>query len=93
MVKDASKSLTEYQVDISGVLDNRWSEWFDGFSIQIINSNPSISRLQGSVRDQASLRSLLEKIWDLNLTIIRVERLEAKKHNGGYHAKILHFRS
>jgi hypothetical protein len=75
MMKNASTSLTEYQVDISGNLENHWSDWFDGFSIKIIQNDPFITRLQGPIRDQAALRSLLEKIWDLNLVILHVERL------------------
>lgn len=35
-----------------------------------------ITELTGPVVDQAALRSLLSKIWDLNLTLISVARVE-----------------
>jgi len=34
-----------------------------------------ITTLTGAVIDQAALRSLLTKIWDLNLTLISVTRV------------------
>jgi hypothetical protein len=36
-----------------------------------------VTRLEGSIIDQAALHGLLNKLRDLRLTIITVERLEA----------------
>jgi hypothetical protein len=69
--------MTEiYQVKVRGVLDNRWSEWFNGMEIQIESTSDgdSITTLTGPVADQASLRGIVSKLWDLNLTIISVNR-------------------
>ena len=36
----------------------------------------SITTLTGPVADQAALRGILTKVWDLNLTLISVTRIE-----------------
>jgi hypothetical protein len=35
--------------------------------------------LTGTVADQAKLRGLLSKIWDLNLTVLSVNRIEPEE--------------
>jgi hypothetical protein len=35
-----------------------------------------VTRLEGPVRDQAALRGLLNRLWDLHLTIVTVQRLD-----------------
>ena len=37
----------------------------------------NITTLSGAVVDQAVLRGILDKIWDLNLVLISVIRIEA----------------
>lgn len=56
------------------MLDPSWSEWFDGLLIQIEseNQNQPASLLSGRIADQAHLRGILIKIWDLNLKVISV---------------------
>ncbi|MCU0485945.1 MAG: hypothetical protein MUC85_07505 [Anaerolineales bacterium] len=61
-----------YQIRIQGMLDASWSDWFDGFNIQIDGGE---SVLQGTVIDQAALHGVLAKINDLGLTIISVMQL------------------
>ena len=36
-----------------------------------------VTTLTGPVADQSALRGILSKIWDLNLTLISVRRIEA----------------
>lgn len=62
-----------YQIRVQGRLEERWSDWFDNFTI-LGDGNQTI--LTGPVADQAALRGLLNKIWDLNLTLISLERVE-----------------
>jgi len=60
-----------YQIRVQGKLDEHWSDWFNGMAI---TSESGITTLTGAVMDQARLRGILSKIWDLNLTVISVER-------------------
>jgi hypothetical protein len=72
-----------YQIKMEGVLDEKWSDWFNGMSIAFerTGDGPPITTITGAVADQAKLRGMLSKIWDLNLTLISVTRLESEKDN------------
>jgi hypothetical protein len=66
-----------YQVQVQGWISERWANWFDGMAMtyQGTEDDSPITVLTGPVVDQAALRSLLTKIWDLNLTLISVIRV------------------
>ena len=64
-----------YQIKIEGILDPRWSTWFDGFTVVQEIENPGLTTITGCVTDQAALRGILNKLWDLNLILISVSRL------------------
>lgn len=61
-----------YQIEVEGQLDESWSGWFSGMTL---TSQDDVSTLIGPLADQAALRGLLSKIWDLNLTLVSVIRL------------------
>jgi hypothetical protein len=63
-----------YQVRVKGTFDERWSEWFDGFTIVPQSDNQTL--LTGSVTDQIALHGLLSKIRDLGLPLLSVVRIE-----------------
>jgi hypothetical protein len=63
-----------FQIKVKGVLDQSWSDWFNGMKITYEFEN-EITTLTGVV-DQARLRGILSKIWDLNLTLISLRRIE-----------------
>jgi hypothetical protein len=65
-----------YRIEIEGRLDPRWSSWFNGLIITVEGREPVETTLTGMVPDQASLRGILNKIWDLNLSLISVNRLD-----------------
>jgi hypothetical protein len=66
-----------YQIQIEGWIGERWAHWFEGTIVrseQARDGTP-ITTLRGTF-DQAALRGILSKIWDLNLTVLSVTRLE-----------------
>jgi hypothetical protein len=67
-----------YQIRVQGWIGRRWANWFDGMTMTYngTESDSPITVLSGPVADQAALRSLLSKIWDLNLTVISMARVE-----------------
>lgn len=75
---------TIYRLRVGGTLDSRWSDWFAGLAIAGETDSETI--LEGPVPDQAALRGILERIWDLNLTLIAVERRDNSPGSGGSHA-------
>ena len=69
----------QYQVQIEGWIGERWIQWFDNTTIcteQTANELP-VTTLTGTF-DQAALRGLLSKVWDLNLTVLSVTRIESR---------------
>lgn len=66
-----------YQIKIKDHLTSDWCEWFEGWILndlengEVILTNPSV--------DQAALHGALNKIRDLNLTLISVVQITAEK--------------
>ena len=65
-----------YQIKMEGKLDEGWSDWFSGMTVTFEGGSAPITTLTGAVADQSALRGILAKIWDLNLTLISVNRSE-----------------
>jgi hypothetical protein len=61
-----------YQIRVKEVLDEKWSDWFDGLTIAPQDDE---TLLTGPVRDQAALHGLLAKVRDLGLPLLSVKRI------------------
>jgi hypothetical protein len=66
-----------YEIRVRGHLDGLWLEWFDGLSLS--HEPDSTSTLTGLLTDQAALYGLLDKIRDLGLPLLSVNRIESKE--------------
>lgn len=68
---------TVYQIKVRGNLDDRWSDWFSGLTVQPADEGEDcpVTALSGLI-DQAALRGILNRIWDLNLTLVSVVSIE-----------------
>jgi hypothetical protein len=64
-----------YQIRVNGVLDSRWSAWFDG--LQVIGDERGQTTITGPVGDQAALHGLLAKVRDLGLELLEVRRTDS----------------
>jgi len=75
---------TVFQIEIAGQLHEKWSLWLNGGIIKIKESvdNTLITIV---VPDQAALRGVLNKLWDLNLTITSVIQQNIQPKQGGCH--------
>lgn len=69
-----------YQIKIGGVFRDNWSDWLNGMEIAAVEVSIGtwVTTLVGFVPDQAALRGILCKIWDLNLTVLSVLRMDAQ---------------
>ena len=61
-----------YEIKIKGHLDSRWSDWFADLKLTYLEGDETL--LSGSLPDQTALHGLLERVRDLNLTLISVTR-------------------
>jgi hypothetical protein len=59
-----------YEIKIKGHLDQRWSDWFAGMKLTHLEEDETL--LSGSLPDQAAIYGLLERMRDLNLTLLSV---------------------
>jgi hypothetical protein len=76
---ETTENPERYQIRIAGVLDESWSDWFGGMEIETETGNQgkNFTVLTGEVADQACLRGVLSRIWDLNLKVISIQPLGA----------------
>ncbi|MBN2115495.1 MAG: hypothetical protein JW730_02930 [Anaerolineales bacterium] len=65
-----TKSMT-YQIRVAGHLAERWLRWFEGFDVSQLPEGETVIRGE---MDQAALHGLLNRIRDLNLELISVQR-------------------
>jgi len=61
-----------YQIKVEGRLDASWSDWFNDMTITL---DSDTTTLTGAIADQSALRGILNKLWDLNLVLVSVNRL------------------
>ena len=66
--------MTLYRIRLKEKLDRGWSAWLGGMTVVQEASGGTV--LTGEVVDQAALHGLLNKVRDLQLTLISVSPLE-----------------
>ena len=60
-----------YEIRVKGILDQRWTAWFEGLAIDSDHSQTIIS---GPMVDQAALHGPLNKVRDLGLVPVSGRR-------------------
>jgi hypothetical protein len=74
--RDLADTQGGYVIHVLGTLDERWSDWFQGLKIvDTERSGQIITSIVCPSSDQALLRGILNKLWDLNLTLLSVEKI------------------
>lgn len=68
----------DYHIVFTGKLNGSWTDWFDGMDIitEMKSDGSQLTMMSGWIRDQSALRGLLNKLWDLNLVLISLQKLE-----------------
>ena len=62
-----------YQIKVQGEVNQRWLHNFESLEM---NFDGSVTTFTGRICDQTALRGLLNSLWDLNLNLCSVNRLE-----------------
>ena len=74
MSDEQEKSPPEtYEIKIQGYLDAKWSEWLYG--MRITHEHDGTTTLNGPLPDQTVLHSVLDRIRDMNLQLISVNKI------------------
>lgn len=70
-------SSFSYRITVEGKIDPSWSEWLDGFTLNSRKEadEMTLTTISGFLHDQAALRGLLNRIWDLNLSVRSFEQV------------------
>ena len=65
-----------FEIHVRGQLDNRWSEWFEGLVMKLLDNGEMV--LFGPIIDQAALMGVLNKLSRLNLALLSVNEMKKK---------------
>jgi len=71
-VQDGGCDTAIYEITIRGALDCVWRDWFNGMSVVTQGTRTVLT----GRADQAALRGMLDRIWDLNLTLESVRQID-----------------
>ena len=81
-MRSQKQSHATYEIKVSGVFDQTWGNWLnaDSISDHIQKDGSYVTTIRCKVKDQADLRGLIRKIWNLNLTIISLSCFQGKSN-------------
>ena len=67
-----------YRITVTGILDNSWVErhWGLASSLVELRDAPDQTVLVGEVTDQAALAGILAALYNMQHTVVSVERLD-----------------
>jgi len=80
-----------YQIQVEGWIGERWAHWFENTTLRAERTceGRPVTILRGAF-DQAALRGTLIKLWDLNLTLLCVTRIQPRgERSDGEYDQIL----
>ncbi len=70
-----------YQIKVCGVLDESWSGWLGNVRTRTgVENGVVLTIIQGEVPDQPALFGILNRIRDLNLTLVSFEQSDSGKN-------------
>ena len=65
-----------YEIKVNGCFGSHWSDWFDGMQIEKLDEECTV--ISGPVRDQSALHGLLNRIRDMGMHLVSIERNNPK---------------
>ena len=67
--------MNVYEIRVQGLLDQHWSDWFEGLTISYEGDGSTV--LRGPLPDEAALHGVLIKVRNLALPLLAVNRIVA----------------
>ncbi len=71
--RSAKEIALIHEIRLEGHLDQHWADWLDGLAIT--HESDGTTTLSGPLADQAALHGVLNRIRDLALPIVSVQRV------------------
>ena len=66
--------MNHYEIVVAGHVDERWISSYGAMNVEHRSTGETV--LSGPIEDQAALHGILNRIRDMNLTLINVKRKE-----------------
>ena len=66
-----------YEIRVKGHLEAGWLDWFEGLQFQNLENGET--SLIGPITDRLALRGVLDKLWDLGLSLLSLHHIEAEE--------------
>jgi hypothetical protein len=79
-LKSQKASGALYEIRVEGELGDMWVDWFEGLSVRtepVPETDHILTVLYGPIPDQPAMHAVLNRIRDLNLTLVSVNRYQA----------------
>jgi hypothetical protein len=73
MNQNKSDQQNTYHIRVKETLDRHFTDWLSNLTLFPLENGETL--LVGSFTDQPALRGFLEQLWNLNITVITVERI------------------
>lgn len=74
MDQNTPRLQNTYRIRVKETLDRSFIDWLGNLSLHPLENGETI--IVGSFTDQPALRGFLDQLWNLNITVIKVERIE-----------------
>jgi len=74
MEQNASNPSSTYRIRVKETLTPHFADWLGDLTLLPQENGETI--LLGSFTDQPALRGFVDQLWNLNITVITVERIE-----------------
>ena len=74
MNQNDTNQSNKYQIRVKETLNYQFADWIG--DLALINQENGETLLVGCFPDQPALRGFLDQLWNLNITVISVERIE-----------------
>jgi len=66
-----------FEIHVKGHLDSSWVNWLEGLEIQLLDNGEMV--LSGYIVDQAALMGILNRLHNLNLTLLSMNEVDQNK--------------
>ena len=74
MEQHESGQSNQYRIRVKETIDRHFTDWVNNLALLPQENGETL--LIGTFTDQPALRGFLDQLWNLNITVITVERIE-----------------